>query len=286
MDNITYLRKMVDSIVEVWAAHPNVKAVASVGSVALGDVDHISDTDTICYVDTLPPEEEVIKLRDAVMHEWGNWYWKSEEFGYGMYFFVNGVKCDIGLHPIDQWEELMDDVLNDYDLDAGKQKAMSGIVNAAPLYGDDLVNKWKNRARNEYPDELAEKLVTEYMKFRPLWILSDMAAGRNDLVWFYDELVKMQHNVLGTLVGLNRMYHPMDYKHLDFITNSMTHKPDNLANRLREALLADPQAGTEMTAQLVEETLTLVGEHIPQFDVEAKRTWLRTPPMTWEQVVE
>lgn len=87
MDNLTYLRNMVQSIVDVWSVHPNVKAVASVGSVALGDVDNISDTDTICYVDTLPPESEVIELRDKVMHEWGNWYWKSEEYGYGMYFF-------------------------------------------------------------------------------------------------------------------------------------------------------------------------------------------------------
>lgn len=282
MDNLAYLRGIVDRIAAPFKAHPNVKAIASVGSVALGLVDDISDTDTIIYCDPLPTEAEFIELRDRVIDEFGNWYWRDAEHGYGCYSFINGVKCDFGVHPRSQVDEIMDDVQKNLDLDAGKQKLMSGMVNALALHGDEIINDWRRRAREDYPDALAEKLVREHLKFRPLWIVRDMAAGRGDTLWYYEEVVKLQNNLMGVLVGLNRMYHPMDYKHMDFIVAQMQHKPQNLAQRLRDALRAEPTAGAEQTAQLIEEVMELVEEHMPQIDVKARRDWFRTPAMRWQ----
>lgn len=279
-DNTLYLRTLVEKAAAVYSQDSRVKAIMLTGSASLGMVDTISDTDTIIYYDTLPSEEEIVAQRERLQDSAGDWYSKDPQEGYAEYYFIQGVKCDFGHVKIESWEQVLTDVLEKHDTDTIKQKMMGGLVDAIPLYGHDLIESWKSRAR-AYPYELARNMVQMHLRFRPLWIVRDMAAGRGDLLWFYEELVTWQKNMLGILLGLNRLYHPHDFKHMDWLIGQMTHAPENLSSRLKSALRADPLTGVHEMSQLIDETMDLIDAHMPDVDTSDKRQRFHRPAMRW-----
>ncbi|MBZ0304885.1 MAG: hypothetical protein K8I82_02335 [Anaerolineae bacterium] len=278
--NTIYLRNLVKKAAAIYSQDSRVKAIMLTGSASLGMVDTLSDTDTIIYYDTLPSEEEIVAQRERLQDSPGDWYGKDPEEGYAEYYFIEGVKCDFGHVKIESWEKVLTDVLDKYDTDTIKQKMMGGMVDSIPLYGHDLIESWKSRAR-AYPDELARNMVQTHLRFRPLWIVRDMADGRGDLLWFYEELVTWQKNILGILLGLNRLYHPHDFKHMDWMIEQMTHTPKNLSSRLKSALRADPLTGVHDMSQLIDETMGFIDKHMPDVDTSDKRQRFHRAAMRW-----
>lgn len=280
INDTLYLRSLVEKAASVYQTEPRVKAMMLTGSTALGLVDSISDTDTIIYYDELPSEAEIVALREQIQDSPGDWYGKDPEHGYAEYYFIRGVKCDFGHTRIASWESVLTDVLDNHDTDLIKQKMMGGMVDGIPLYGHELIEQWKTRAR-AYPDALARQMVQNHLRFRPLWVVRDMAAGRDDLLWYYEEAVTLQKNILGILLGLNRKYHPSDIKHMDWMLSQLTITPDNLSARLKAALRAEPLEGIQQMSLLVEETLDLVDQHMPEIDTKERRQRFRMPTMRW-----
>jgi hypothetical protein len=278
-----YLLSVIQKTVPVYAANPKVKAFAVVGSVARGHSDAHSDIDSTLYYETLPTEEEIVTAREKTGARFGDWYWKDpEEAGFGEYYFLHGVKIDIGHVPIAYHENFMADVLERHETDIYKQKALSGMMDALPIYGHELVEKWMAQAR-QYPEPLAAKMVKEYLRFSPPWVLSKMIAERDDLLFLYELLVNGEKNIMGAMFGLNRMYHTADFKRMDWLISRMKITPPDLSKRLKGVLRAEPQSAVQQLSAIQEETLALVEEHMPEVDTSAARKRFELPYMGWKR---
>lgn len=102
-------------------------------------VNSISNTDTMIYYDELPSEAEIVALREQIQDSPGGWYGKDPEHGYAEYYFIQGVKCDFGHTRI--------------RLLGKRAYGCPGQSRHPPLYGHELIEQWKTRAR-AYPDAL------------------------------------------------------------------------------------------------------------------------------------
>ncbi len=60
------LLKTAQNVAAVYAAHPNARAVAVVGSLARGQTDDFSDIDMTAVYYTLPTEEEIAAGRETL----------------------------------------------------------------------------------------------------------------------------------------------------------------------------------------------------------------------------
>lgn len=278
-----YLLSLVEKNVPIYTANPKVKAIAVVGSVARGHSDAHSDIDMTVYYESMPTEAEVVEAREKTGAVFGDWYWNEpNDSGFGEYSFIKGVKVDIGHVTVPFHEAYMAEVLEKHETDMYKQKLMSGMVDAYPVYGHDLINKWKANAA-AYPEPLALKMVKEYLRFAPPWILSQMVGERGDVLFLHELLLKGEKNVLGVMLGLNRLYHPVDYKRMDWFIGKMKIAPPDLSNRLKMILQSEAQTAAAEMKKLAEETFALVAEHMPEVDTTDARKLFTLPYMGWSR---
>jgi hypothetical protein len=258
----------------IFARHPNVRAVMVTGSSAEGDADASSDVDMTVYYDTLPPETEIQKTRREVGgSEYAMYFGSVDEGGLVESYWIDGVRHDFAHVAIDRWEKDMGEVLIEHKVDSPMQKALSGTLIGIPLYGDELIARWKERAA-AYPDELAAEMVRTHLRFRPRWVLPQLAFDRDDFLFLSEELVAAVRNILGVLLGLNRVYHWGEYKRLDrFIERELRVTPVDLHARLRVVLGPDRAAALAELDVLIEETFVHVEAIMPELreEVEARR---------------
>jgi hypothetical protein len=171
----------------------------------------------------------------------------------------------------------MAEVLERHNADSPLQKALSGVLDAVPLCGAERIARWKAQAA-QYPDALAEAMVRKHLKFYPTWVGRDMAAARGDLLWFYEILTEAERNILGILMGLNRVYHWGEYKRMDALLATLKTAPANLSTHLKGMLRAEPEEAAKALEALIEEIFALVETHLPQVDTTAAKQRCRRPP--------
>jgi hypothetical protein len=155
------------------------------------------------------------------------------------------------------------------------QKLLSGLVEGRPLYGDDLLARWRGRA-GAYPDELRRAGIEHHWKFFPLWWYDEPLAARDAELWRLDMLLDAAFNLLGVLAALNRVYFArFELKRLHALVAKLEHAPSVLADRLESLVhLAPAEAAAEL-GRLVVETRDLVRRELPDLELP-----LRRPPGT------
>jgi hypothetical protein len=261
---------------EIAAAYrrdPRVRAVALTGSVARGDADRYSDVEVATFWQTGPSVEE----RRALAEEVGGSQWRGYPFndlGAGEWseeYEVGGTKVD-GIHQtVEAVERLLTDVLESYDPALPKQVAVGAIHHAIPLHGHALIEDWQSRT-SAYPDDLAEAVVREYLSFGPTaWV--EMLAERGDILALYDVYVHAMKNMLGVLIGLNKLYHPGE-KRIARTISEMILTPPDLLRRMTAMLRGQPRDGARELEQLIDETLGLVEQQMPRIDTTQVRARL------------
>ena len=108
------------------------------------------------------------------------------------------------------------------------QKALAGMLEALPLYGEELVEHW---------------------------------------LWRVDMLLQAAFNLLGVLAGLNRLYFArFELKRTRALISRMELAPPALADRLESLFRLEPAPAAAELGRLVEETRALVAQELP--DVE------------------
>jgi hypothetical protein len=166
-----YLRTLAQRISTPYVALPSVRAALLSGSAAEGISDRYSDIDMTIYYDELPPEDALTLAR---RHNGGSarlWTIGDLESGsFAEAYEVNGVECQIGHTTVADWEQSMDTVLRDLDVETPLQKALEGTVHGISLYGAALIERWKATVA-AYPDALAQKMVEHYLSFAPIWFM-------------------------------------------------------------------------------------------------------------------
>jgi hypothetical protein len=145
------------------------------------------------------------------------------------------------------------------------------------------VERWRARAA-VYPEGLVKVMLAEYLRFRGFWYAEEMLASRDDRLLLYDIFVRIGQQILGALLGLNRLYLPTPdhLKGMDEMIGAMRLKPERLPARLKQAFQIEPTAGVALLKEVITEVLNLVEQHLPEFDVSPYRANFEKRRPVWD----
>jgi hypothetical protein len=280
-----YLIKLGTQLAQPYIALPQTRAAILTGSASEGESDFYSDLDVILYYETMPSEAQLAEVFQANQGEQYRAFPQYDENGFFEVYYVNGVECQFAHTPIASWERDMATVLEQLEVTSPLQKALGGLEHAIPLYGEALVQTWKDHLAN-YPDALREAMVNHYLSFFPLWGLQDRFSTRDATLWTQESLVSIAQNLLGIMAGLNRQYYTtFQFKRMQRFIDSMAIKPDNFGARIESLFRAVPSEAALNAESLVADTLALVEQHMPHIDVsraKARIGW-RQPKWTIQE---
>ena len=284
MDTITNrLLGIARRLADALAGASTVQAVALTGSAALGTADESSDIDLIVLHTALPTLPELSATRVQVNGSERLYSSSAQDTARGKEgYFVDGVRCDLSHLTVAALEDDLALVLDAYSTDAHAQSRVAGIQNCLPLSGDSLVREFQNKAAH-YPAELRRKMVETNLNFPPFWVLTEMGAGRGELLFLYQTLVDAEKAILGVLCGLNSVYLPGDFKRLGLLAAQLTLAPDNLAARLTAVFQAAPKDAAEEVGALIRETFALAEHQMPEVSLAWPRYWFDLPRTDAEQ---
>lgn len=100
----------------------------------------------------------------------------------------------------------------------------------------------------------------------------EMLAEREDTIYLYSLCCDVERRIMAVLLGINRTYPPAsNAKWLPRIAEGLPLAPRDLPNRLRLVFQAEPQRGVQELRHLVDDTITLVEQHMPDIDTAGIR---------------
>lgn len=278
----TWLLRLAQKNAHIYETHLPVRAIMVTGSVACGFADHYSDIDMLIYYDHLPSEQDLQATRERIGASRAGLYGHDAD-GLAEYFYVYGVRCDVGHSTTQAWGQIITSVVEEYDTDPIKQKMLSGLLDAIPLCGHTFIQQWKDQAQ-AYPDQLARAIVQQHLRFPPPSVIEKRIAERDGLLFVHELLVGIEKSLLGILFGLNRMYDPGDWKRMDWRIGNLTIAPKQFSSRLKHILLSEPTSALQQCTQLIEETLDLLAIHMPEVDTTAAREGFIQQSEIWTPV--
>src|SRR4051794_31656042 len=216
------------------------RAVIVHGSVARDLADRYSDIEMCAFWDDQPPDEARMSVyREAAGTALHFYSWDEDNGEWSEDYVVGDVRIDMSHRTIAGTEELISDLIKRHDPTLYKQDTASLILSCIPLHGEELIARWRERLAI-YPDELARAMVTLYLDFEPPYKLETFAE-RGEMLPFYRLVVESEKRIWHVLMGLNRIYMPhLGYKWTTQLAARMRHAPPNVAERLKEILLAEP----------------------------------------------
>ena len=278
-----YLLKLAKQKLQAYTIHSNAKAAMITGSTATGQADYYSDVEMFIYYDKLPSKQE---LQIARQQNQGSQpirtFEDEEQRFFGEFYYINNVQFQVGNSTIKFWEEEeMATVLEKLDVTSAAQKALLGMLECIPVYGDELILQWKRQIA-DYPDALARKMVEHYLNFFPLWAVKEHLAARDTTLFQHQIRLEAGQNLLGVLAGLNRLYYStFQLKRMKQFIEQMRIAPQDLYLRLETIYRQEPLAVTDLLKKLIAETAELVELHLPVIDTSKVRQSLERQPYTW-----
>jgi hypothetical protein len=234
------------------------------GSGARGDADFFSDVDLLLYVDELPPDDRLGRLQEALGGT--NAVPIASQL---VQFEVGGVAVQVGYTTVAEQEKMLDQLLVRLeDVHGPSQKLLSGLLEGQPLYGGELLGRWRERV-SLYPDELRRAAIEHHWRFFPLWWVGDAMAARDAELWRLDMLLEASFNLLGVLSALNRVYFArFELKRLRALVAKFEHAPPDLADRIEGLFRLPAEAAADELGRLVVETRDLVAQEPDLSDLE------------------
>jgi hypothetical protein len=270
------VRAVARRIVAAVAERVALRGALLAGSGGRGDADYYSDVDLLFYVDEIPPMTlgaelcEQIGGTEHVRKGERTEHFSAEEFD------VDGLRVEIAFWTVPWIEARLNALLDDLaDFDTPSQKILIGLLEGLPLYGAELLGRWRARVA-AYPEPLRKAMVQRYWSFFALWYASAAMGRRDAELWRHDILLDAAFNLLGVLAGLNRVYFTrFQFKHLRRFVSQMSMCPVGLADRLESLFRLDPESAAAELERLIEEAAALVHAELPDIDLR-----LRFPPGT------
>lgn len=246
---------------EVLVTFEGVKAILIAGSVARGYADEYSDVEIPLFWETLPDDADrhamVAALNADFLYAYDGPACEDQ-------LLINGLQVDLWHITLAREEEVLEAVLHAQRFDLGSLNALDTIRSCIPLYGHEIVRGWKLRAQ-EYPEELAEKIIREHLAsfgIGELFIL----AQRDNPTAFHARLSFLQQEIFVVLLALNRLYFPT-FKWLYQVLESMHVKPEAISCRFRQAYEVSYEEAIKDTRLMLEEVLHLVEKQFPQLEM-------------------
>jgi predicted nucleotidyltransferase len=289
MTNASQWRRQVARYVaDAYAAEPGVAATFIGGSAARGHADRYSDVEVGVFWHEPPTEEQRQRVMARIEADGKTPFpFDSAEQLWADDYFVgraadgaqqSGLLVEVAGHTVQYAERIFDAVLTGFDPDPLKQNLISGILQAIPTSGHQLMAQMAEQVRT-YPDPLATAVVGRYGLIDHFWRWQ-MWLARDNRMMFNQQMCDVQQRLLHMLLAVNRVYY-FGFKWLPSILAMLPKSPENLASRM--AILNDvaPPVVAESLRELVEETYTLVEAHVPGTSVEQLTSIFRWSRPQW-----
>lgn len=277
-----YLLALAKRNAQAYSALPATRAIILTGSAAEGISDHYSDIDMILYYDQLPSGETLLAASKQNQGEERRLFGAESQEACLEIYQVQGVECQLAHTTLAAWERDMATVLEQLDVTSPLQKALSGMLDAIPLYGEALIGQWQTLLAH-YPDTLAQAMVEHNLAITPLWGIYDHVQSRDSTIWRTQLLVDTSYQLLGILAGLNRLYYSsFQFKRMQRFIAQMNVVPPQLAERLEALFHADGDAAGKLLEELVQEVVALVEQQMPAVNVTAIRKRLGWRQQAWK----
>ncbi|MDJ0572341.1 MAG: hypothetical protein QNJ53_25315 [Pleurocapsa sp. MO_192.B19] len=282
-----YLLALAKQKIQAYISNPEAKAAMVTGSTATGEADFYSDVEMFIYYDELPSSE---KLKLARQQNQGSepicTFDDCSEGHFGEFYFIDGVEFQIGNMTIAFWEREMATVLEKLEVTSTLQKALSGMLDCIPVYGEALIQEWKRQIA-KYPDTLAQAMIKKYLDFFPIWALEKRLATRDTTLFQHQIRLEAGQNLLGILAGLNRLYYStFQFKRMKQFIEQMNIAPENLYVRLESLYHQEPLSAASQLKELVVETVELVELYLPEIDTSKVRKSLDRQQRIWKPVTK
>jgi len=258
-------RAIARRVVDRLAAETDLRASLLAGSAAQGTSDEHSDIDLLNYYEALPEPAAF----DAVLSGMGADRVGDigapgpESFVAG--YQLDGVEVQTGGQLIAFLDRRLDRVAAG-DVDWITAKVAQGLLEGVPLYGEDLIRRWQERAR--YPEALRKREVDANLGFFPIWKLDDHLQARDAELFRRQMLLDGAFRVLAVLSAVNRLYFTtFQFKRAGAHVERMALKPERLEERLDRIANGAPSDASEELRTLVEDTKAIVKAEMPGVDV-------------------
>lgn len=268
-----------------YAANPKARVVMVAGSTGRGTADRYSDLEIDVYWSAAPSDAERAAavagaggtLLDLAPYEEDEW---AEEISFG------GFHVGTSTFLVETMERYLHTVVDECRTDPLAQMRLYSLLHAQTLVGDDLVAQWRARAA-AYPDGLVRAMLAENLAFDGVGYAEEMFAARDDVIMLNDLYVRVARQILGALLGLNRLYLPNPgFKSLDELIGELRLAPPDLAARLRRVFRAPPQEGVRELHALIAAVFGLVETHVPDFDTAPYRAQVAARRGVWDAAPE
>jgi hypothetical protein len=282
--------RLAERLTPAYARHPDVVAVIVGGSAARGHADRFSDLEVGVIWAKAPTEFERAEAIDAAGGDLVHLY-AVEEGELGPVWSdawkagrrddvpLTGVEVDMHHFLAETVESILQSVLHEFDPDPLKLSFVGFLRHGVPLHGSDRVQSWQQRSAT-YPDELRRAAVRAHAQIEGLWRL-DAYSARGNPVAGYAVLASAHERLLQTLLGLNGVYFS-GFKSLEAVTAELGIAPRATLERIQASYPLRPGTSKDTLTELIEETYDLIGEHLPEIDVERLRTILRYERPPWD----
>ncbi len=256
---------IAQQLAERIRAFHGVQAIIVGGSVARGYADAYSDLELPIFWDALPPNETRLALVAALHGEFLHGY---DGPALEDQLLISGFQVDLWHNTVTGEDAVFKAVLEDYSTDFGDSNFMDTIRACIPLYGDAIIQQWKQQAAL-YPEALALKNIRQHIAaFDAAQLV--VVAHRDNPTAFYTAISRQQEAIFLVLLALNRLYFPT-FKWMYQVLATMALKPVDVEQRFRQTFIASYAAAIADTTRLLAETVALVEQRFPQLDTTAVR---------------
>jgi Domain of unknown function (DUF4037) len=285
MDEATGWRfALAEEIGAAYAANENAQVVMVAGSVGRGSADRYSDVEVDVYYAAPPSVAE----RVAAVERCGGTVelLAEDEDEWEEQMSIGGFHAHTSTFMVATMERYLREVVEQCSLAPEAQTRLFSLQHGVILKGQAQVERWRTKAA-AYPDGLQRAMLDETLRFGRFGHAAEMLAARDDVLALYEIFVDTSRQILGALLGLNRIYMPTPgfLKSLDETIALMAVKPAGLSARLKRSFRIEPAAAVEEVEALIEETLALVEKHLPgvdtalyRADLTGRRAAYDTPP--------
>ena len=271
---------MLDDVHAVWRinlAHKlaerirtfqGVQAIMIAGSVARGYADEYSDIEIPIFWNSLPDGSKRIEivrdLNGRFLHSYDGPSAEDQ-------ILINDVQVDLWHISVAHEEAVIQAVLKDHKIDEGSLNALDTLRSCIPLYGHEIVAKWKEQAQ-AFPEGLQKKMIEAHIN---AFYISGLflSSSRNNPTALFGQISRLHQDIFIVLLALNQFYFPT-YKWLYRRLGEMTIKPVKIEERMRRVFALPYSQAIDETKKLLDETLVLVESHIPSIDTTQVRQQL------------
>lgn len=246
---------------------PELLAMAVGGSVSRGQADAFSDLELLCFWDIFPDVDTRQKLVDSIG---ADLIFPIDDDQNEDNLILKDIQVDILHNTVDYYDNMIEDAWEFHLADYQTLGFLDTITYAYPLFGDDILNAWKEKTE-VYPRELAINVIFDNLvKLHNGNI--ELYIQRDNPTEYYAQMVSIQRKLFNILSAINKSY-AGGYKWMYPELEAMKIAPVNVSIRFKEMFTINKFEAVEDLYALVFETLILVKQQFPEVDFSVEETF-------------